>query len=157
MNNASKNCAMFFGTATIGVIAVFVFSASPAHAYAVGPATPSTGSGSYDFGSSLQNLTSPFTEFVNSLNWNNSTTTNPSGANGGINGTNFAWPTVNITPVLESNVQNVLSQWLSQFDDWFYRTTGVQLSGIIVATLSLFSWALGLAQQVVNWLLGLFH
>jgi hypothetical protein len=167
MKNALKNCAMFFGATIIGVIAIFIFFSatmlvSQAHAYAVGsvPSNVGTGTsagGSYDFGSSLQNLVSPFTGFVNSLKFNNNTTINPSGASSAVNGTSFTWPTVNVAPVLESTVQNTLSQWFNQFDNWLYGATGVQLSGIMVAILGVFSWVLGLAQQAVNWLLGLFH
>jgi hypothetical protein len=158
---------MFFGTAIVSVIAIFIFfgaimPVSHAHAYAIGSVPTNTGTGasaggSYNIGSSLQNLISPFTGFINSLKFNNNTTINPSGMSTGINGTSFIWPTVNLTPVLESSVQNILSQWFSQFDNWFYGMTGVQLSGIMVAILGAFSWVLGLAQQVVNWLVGLFH
>jgi phage-related protein len=159
----SKNCVMFFQTAILGVIAVFLFIAPQAHAYAIGGAAPTpvgTGvdSGSnnvagsnYDIGSSFQNLISPFTGFINSLKMNNHTMVDTSGTPG------TTWPAVNMTPVLETSVQNILSQWFHQFDNWFYSVTGVQLNGILVALLSLFSWALRLAQQVVNWLLGLFH
>jgi hypothetical protein len=170
MKNALKNCVMFFGAAIVGVIAIFIFfgaimPAPQAHAYAVGSvptnigagAGSSAGSGSYDFGRSFQNLISPFTGFVNSLKFNNNTTINVNGMNNAINSTGFSWPTVNLTPILESSVQNTLSQWVSQFDNWFYSVTGVQLSGILVAILGVFLWALGLAQQAVNWLLGLFH
>lgn len=162
-----KNRVMFFQTAILGVVAVFLFSAiiaaPQARAYAVGsvpsaqpagtevpgPATGVSGS-SYDIGTSLQNLISPFTGFINDLRWTSGTTLNP-------NGTSFAWPTVNVTPVLESTFQNTLSQWFSQFSAWFYGISGVQLSGIFIALLNLFSWVLGLAQQVVNWLLGVIH
>ncbi len=163
-----KNRVMFFETAIVGLIAVFlflgafggIFAAPQARAYAVG----STGSGggitagstdlsggNYNIGNSFQNLISPFTGFINSLKLNNNTTVNTNGMPGA------TWPTVNMTPVLETSVQNILSQWIGQFDNWFYSVTGIQLNGILVALLNLFSWALGLAQQAVNWLLGLFH
>jgi hypothetical protein len=169
---ASKNRMMFLGGVTsgaaiVGVIAIFIFSivvvggiffvAPQAHAYAVGATTTSITSGAnpigsgYDFSNSLQSLISPFTEFINSLKWNNSTTINTNGAPGATS------PTVNLTPVVASTVQNILSQWVSEFDNWFYGVTGVQLSGIMVAILGVITWALGLAQQAVNWLLGLFH
>jgi len=162
----------YFATAITTLIAVFIFSitfaAPQARAYAVGSTTTSitpgaTGAGnsaagtSYDFGSSLQNLISPFTGFVNSLKFNNNTTVSATGINNAVSGTGFSWPTINLAPVLESTVQNTLSQWVSQFDNWFYGVTGVQLSGIMVAILGVFAWALGLAQQAVNWLLVLFH
>ena len=149
------------GAATIFLFLV-VLPAPRAHAYAIGsdlPVAPTTSSlttigvsgGSYDVGSSLQNLVSPFTGFVDSLKLNGgSTTVNASGVG-------FSWPTVNMTPVLEGTFQNTLSQWFSEFGAWFYSVTGVQLSGIMLALLNLFSWVLGLAQQVINWLLGLFH
>jgi hypothetical protein len=161
MKNALKNCAMFFGATLVGLGAIFIFFGAimpmpQAHAYAVGAGNSAAG-GTYDFGSSLQNLVSPFTGFINSLKFNNNTTIDVHGVNSTISGSGFSWPTVNTTPVLESTVQNTLSQWFSQFDNWFYGVTGVQLSGIMVAIIGVFSWALGLAQQAVNWLLGLFH
>jgi hypothetical protein len=160
-----KNYVMFFGAAVVCMIADF--AASQAHAYAVGSVAPevptpaslattsslsdsAAGGSSYNFGNSLQGLLSPFTGFINSLQLNNNTTANT-------NGVSFTWPTVNMTPVLESTFQNTLSQWFNEFDVWFYSVTGVQLSGILVAILNLFSWVLGLAQQAVNWLLGVFH
>jgi hypothetical protein len=164
-----KNRVMFFGAATVGVVAIFVFfgammsvSVPHARAYAVGsvPADAGAGAGtssSYDAGNSFQNLVSPFTGFFNSLKFNNDTTININGVNNAVGGAGFSWPTVNVAPVLESTVQNTLSQWFSQFDNWVYGATGIQLSGIMVAILGVFSWALGLAQQAVNWLLGLFH
>lgn len=149
-----------FATAICGVVAVFLFSiivsAPQAHAYAVG-AGSSVAGGSYDIGSSLQNLISPFTGFINSLKFNNNGTANPSGMSTGMNSASFTWPTINLAPVLESTVQSTLSQWISEFDNWLYSVTGVQLSGVTVAILGVFLWALRLAQQVVNWLLGLFH
>ena len=146
---------MFFGAAIVGVITVFVFlvamPAPRARAYEVGSTTTGVSGGSYDIGSSLQNLVSPFSGFINSLKFNESAPTVNA------NGVSFSWPTINATPVLENTFQNTLSQWFSEFDAWFYSVTGVQLSGIMLALLNLFSWVLGLAQQVVNWLLGLFH
>lgn len=155
---------MFFGGAAIaGVVAVFVFSivfATPqAHAYAIGSA-PGGGSGAggavtgYNFGASLQNLISPFTNFINGLKGSGNGMIN-------VNGASVPLPSINLNGVSASvsgpNVQNLLSQWISQFDNWFYSVSGVQLSGIMVALFSLLLWVLGLAQQVVNWLVGLFH
>ncbi len=172
MKNALKNCVMFFGAVIVGIVALFILFGAimpvpQAHAYAIGSVSPAasmpsltttgTGGTSYGIGNSFQNLISPFTGFINSLKFSNNTPINPSGMSTGINGTSFTWPTTNLTPVLESSVQNTLSQWFSQFDNWFYGVTGVQLSGIMVAILGVFSWALGLAQQAVNWLSGLFH
>ncbi len=170
MRNALKNRAMFFGAAIVGMIAIFIIFGAmmpvpQAHAYAVGSvpagiptaASGGTASTSYNIGASFQNLISPFTGFINGLKFNNNTTINPNGLGGGMNGTNFTLPTVNLTPILESTVQKTLSQWFGQFDNWIYSMTGVQLSGISLVILEAFSWVLGLAQQVVNWLLGLFH
>lgn len=146
-----KNVLMFFGATTISVVTVFIFWAAPqVRAYAASPVSSDTSSGSYDIGNSFQNLFSSFTGFIKNLSWNNNTSINTAG-------TASTWPTVNLTPVVEGSVQNILSQWLSEFDNWFYRLTGVQLSGIFVVLLNLISWTLGLAQQVVNWLIGLFH
>lgn len=151
---------MFFGAATVGVIAVFIFSIAffggvqKARAYAIGSLPTDTGagtaSGSYDFGGSLQNLVSPFTGFIDSLKWNSNTTIDT-------HGESSAFPTVNLTPVVENGVQNILSQWGSEFDNWFYGVSGVHLSGIFYVLLNAIAWTLGLAQNVVNWLLGLFH
>jgi phage-related protein len=161
--NAKRNRMMFFGGTILGVIVIFIFSiilfgAPQARAYAIGsepaPASqaPTTNSGasSYDAGSSLQNLISPFTGFINDLKWNNNTTIN-TGSQAP------ALPTVNLTPVVAGTIQNILSQWLSEFNNWFYGLTGVELSGILLVLLNAISWTLNLAQQVVNWLLGLFH
>jgi len=54
-------------------------------------------------------------------------------------------------------VQNILSQWFGDFDNWFYGLTGVQLSGISLVVLNALSWTLALAQTVVSWFVGLFH
>ena len=156
-NDVRKERMMFFDVAIIGIIAVFIssfifFGVSQAHAYAVGSVPPRSGipSSNYNFNNSLQTLISPFTGFFNSLKWNNNTTINPQGSTS-------ALPAVNITPVALNVVQNSLSQWLGQFDTWFYGLTNIRLSGISYMVLSAISWTLGLATSVVNWLLGLFH
>jgi hypothetical protein len=87
---------------------------------------------------------------VSSLKWNNDTTVNSSGMS-------LSWPTVNLTSVSASTFQNTLSQWFNEFNNWFYSVSGVQLSAITLALLNLFSWVLGLVQQAINWLVGLFH
>ena len=158
-----KNRVMFFQVAIVGVIAIFlflgtfdIFAAPQAHAYAIGSSATAGANapgGSFNIGSSLQNLVSPFTNFFNSFHGNSNGAIN-------VNGTNVALPSVNVsisTSATGASVQNLLSQWVSEFDNWFYGVSGVQLSGIMVAILGVFSWALGLAQQVVNWLVGLFH
>jgi hypothetical protein len=170
MKYALKNCALFFGTAIVGMIAIFIFfntimPVSRAYAYAIGSvptglpvvASVGTAGSNYNIGTSLQNLISPFSGFINSLKFNNNTMINPNSAGAGANGANFTWPTVNLTPILESTIQNTLSQWFRQFDNWLYGVTGLQLSGILTAILGIFSWALGLAQQAVNWLLSFFN
>lgn len=154
---ARKNYMMFFGSAAIaGTIAVFIFfiifAAPQAYAYAIG-GTSSAGISGYNFDNSLQNLISPFTNFMSNLAGGGNQSIN-------VNGTNVALPKVNVnisTSATSASIQNLLSQWVSEFDNWFYSVTGVQLSGIMVALLNLLLWVLGLAQQVVNWLVGLFH
>jgi len=157
--NARKNRMMFLSGTIVAAIAIFIsfgIFAAPqaAHAYAVGSysgsITPAGGSSSYDIGNSLQNLVSPFTNFFGSLKFNNNTTINTGGPV-------QTFPTVNLTPTVASDIQNTVSQWLSDFDNWFYHVSGVQLSGIFYVLLNAISWTLGLAQGVVNWLLGLFH
>lgn len=159
---ARKNYMRFFGSAAIaGTIAVFIFfiifAAPRANAYAIGGSSTggngSAGISGYNFGNSLQNLISPFTNFMSNLAGGGNQSIN-------VNGTNVALPKVNVnisTSATSASIQNLLSQWVSEFDNWFYSVTGVQLSGIMVALLNLLLWVLGLAQQVVNWLVGLFH
>ena len=148
---------MFLGGTIVATIAIFIsfgiFATPEAHAYAVGSVpinTTGSASENYDIGNSLQNLISPFTGFINSLKLNNNTTINTGGHAP-------AFPTVNLTPVLETSIQSTVSQWLSEFNNWFYGISGIQLSGIFYVFLNAIAWTLGLAQQVVNWLLGLFH
>jgi hypothetical protein len=165
--SAKKNRMMFLGGTIVAAIAIFIsfgiFVAPQAHAYAIGSTStsitpdtgtnggPSAGGGSgYNAGDSFQNLISPFTDFFSSLKFNNNTTINTGGPTSG-------FPTVNLTPVMSNGVQNLLSQWLSEFDNWFYSVSGVQLSGIFQVLLNAILWTLNLAQGVVNWLLGLFH
>ena len=66
-------------------------------------------------------------------------------------------PVTDLTPTVTNDAQNILSQWLGEFDNWFYGVSGVRLSGIFYVLLNAIAWTLGLAQQVVNWLLGLFR
>jgi len=138
------------------MVVVFVslgfLTAAQAHAYAVVSVATDTGtpSGSYDIGGSLQNLISPFTGFFNNLKFNSNTTIAPS------NQAQTA-PVTDLTPTVTNDAQNILSQWLGEFDNWFYGVSGVRLSGIFYVLLNAIAWTLGLAQQVVNWLLGLFR
>jgi hypothetical protein len=153
MKFALKDRMMFFGAAIVGVIAVFVVY-SPvavlrARAYAVGTTPADTSTGGYDFGSSLKNLVSPFTGFINNLKLNNNS------INAGSEAIRSG-PIINTNPAV-SGAQNILVQWLSQLDDWIYQKSGVRLSGIFLVLLNTISWTLGIAQQAVNWLLGLFH
>jgi hypothetical protein len=148
----------FLSAAALGAVAVFVFTVANANAYAVqstgqplggqpSQAPMPTGVNSnYNFGGSFQNLISPFQNFFNSLQWNGSTTFQ-------ISPTSTMLPPITVSPSL----QNTLTDPFTQFDNWFYGLTGVRLSGIVVAILSIISWALGLVLAVVNWLLGLFH
>ena len=98
----------------------------------------------------MENLFAPFTSFVEHLVGSAKTTINTSGPNP-------SYPTINLAPSIENGTQNILSKWLSEFDSWVYKETGVQLSGIFVVLLDAIEWTLGLAQGVVKWLLGLFH
>jgi hypothetical protein len=173
---------MYFATATISVIAVFLFlAATPvpqARAYAIGAngqngisSQPLVGGGngaagsSYNVGNSLQGLVSPFTGFINSLKWTNNTSLHinntPVNVNIntvlGVNNASSGIPTITMTPISQIDVQNMFSQWLGAFDNWFYGVTGIQLDGALTVVLNVFSWAFGLAWQGVNWLLGLVH
>lgn len=133
-------------------VGVGIFLAAPmpqARAYAVGP-LPSSTTNNYNPTNSLENLFAPFTNFVENLVGSNKTTIN-------VGGGPSSYPTVNLAPDLTSGAQNFFSRWVSEFDNWVYAKTGVQLSGIFVVLLDATSWTLGLAQEVVKWLLGLFH
>ncbi len=153
--NAIEGRILSFGAVIVGAIAVFIFSAvfaAPrAHAYAIGPLPTGTASGGYDFAGSLQNLFSPFTGFINNLKWKNNTTINTHGEATG------TWPTVNVTPIVASGAQNILTRWFGKFDDWFYGMTGMRLSGIFSGALNVFAWMLGLAHDAIGWMRGLFH
>lgn len=144
---------LFFLAATAVAGPLFIFGATNAHAYAVsstgaplgGQPQPSTSSGvnaNYNFDGSFQNLVSPFKDFFNSLQWNNSATVN-------IVPASTAMPPINIS----SSLQNTLSQPFVAFDNWFYGLTGVRLSGIVVVILNIISWALSAILGAVNWLL----
>jgi hypothetical protein len=143
-----KNRMMFFGVTA--VIAVFIlFAAAHADAYALSP-VPSSTANAYNADNSFENLFSPFTGFFKNLQWSNNTTIN-------IASTSAGWPTVNVAPGLQSGLAGVLSRWGTEFNNWFYKLTGVELSGISYVLLNAIAWTLGLAQGVVRWLLGLFH
>lgn len=151
---------MFFVVAISGMLAVIIFSgvivlAPQARAYAVGAVSTDTTTGTgttsgYNFGDSLQGLISPFTGFISNLKLNNNTTID-AGAQ------TPTHSTVNVAPAVDGGIQNTVSQWLGQFDNWFYGVSGVRLSGIFYVLLNALAWTLGLAQRVVDWLLGLFQ
>jgi hypothetical protein len=142
-----KNVHVFFivGTASVAGVFIFFVGATPrAHAYEIS-STAAVG-GNYDVGGSLQNLISPFKGFINDLQWTNSTPID-------LHLTSTPLPPLNIAGVLE----NIARQYLSQFNTWFAQSTGIQLSGIVLLVLNVISWTLHAAQDLVNWLLGLFH
>lgn len=147
-----KNRMMFFGPTIVTVVfavAFFAVPASQANAYAVGTVPPGT-TNNYSPANSLENLFTPFTNFFQDLAGSNNTSIN-------VGGGPTSYPTVNLGSDLTDGAQNFLSQWVAEFDNWVYAKTGIQLSGIFIVLLGAISWTLGLAQQVVNWLLGLFH
>jgi len=145
-----KNIPMFVAIFTIALTAgFFALPADRAAAYAIGQTgtAAATGSSSYDFNSSLQNLISPFTGFMNDLKWNNNTSITTNGSAG------YTPPNLNMGPGLT----NIFTNWLNQFNGWVYARTGIKLSGIVYVFLNILSWTLHLAEAAVNWLLGLFH
>ena len=119
---------LFFTAAILGVVAVFIFAVAPqARAYAVGAVATGTGNAdSYDFGNSFQTLISPFTKFMNDLNFSSNTTIN-------IHGETSGFPVVNLTPVVESDVQGTVSRWLSRarMDAWIGAGGGELVTGTI--------------------------
>lgn len=145
-----KNSAFkIFSAVGIGLVAVFIFSVARAGAYAIPDGSASSapsGVGGYSFGGSFESLISPFESFAKSLQWTNST---PVGLN--------ITPTTLPTFTIGSGVQNILGQWFAEFDDWVYRSTGVRLSAIVIVILNVILWTLHVAEDMVNWLLGLLH
>jgi hypothetical protein len=131
--------------ATMIALAVFIVSPLRAEAYSVGPIEPSTGTssdavvGSYDFGSSFQNLISPFTNFFNSMQ-----------STGGVisvgGGTAASGVTVSV------NTQ----PYVNQFGSWFYGFTGVHIEAFINGVINFFGWLLGVLNGVIVWIAGLF-
>ncbi len=127
-----------FGALVTGITLVFVLSPLTTHAYSTGsgpamPAAPDLTSGN---GSSLDNLLSPFSNFVNSMRSNN----------------NVSIPLRSI-PTVATNPQSVFQS----IDDWFMRTIGVSLSTLLHDILTILAWILNFAKRVVDWLLSLFH
>ncbi len=142
---------LFFLAATLSIVAIFVFAAPRARAYAVAPngqpsgssAAPSNGFGAnYSFSGSFQNLTLPFRSFFNSMQWNTNTGIQ-------IHPTSTMMPVINITPGMKNIFVSI--------DDWFYGLTNFRLSGLVYVILNGLSWTLGLAKGIADWLLGLFH
>ncbi len=127
------------GAATIA-LAVFLFSPLRAAAYAVGPAVPSAPTGSYDLGSSLGNLISPFSNFFNNIKNTNGTVSIGGGSvNGAPSGVTIS---VNTQP------------YINQFDSWFYGFTGVHIEGFTNAAVHFFQWSFTTADAVVVWIAG---
>ncbi|HUC01728.1 MAG TPA: hypothetical protein VMA75_02385 [Candidatus Paceibacterota bacterium] len=145
----TRMAALFIFPLVVFVAAFVAVPAPQVRAYAVGP-LPSSTTNNYSPTNSLENLFAPFTNFVQNLAGSSHTTIN-------VGGGSASYPTVNLAPDLTHGAQNFLSQWLGEFDNWVYAKTGVHLSGIFVVLLNAISWTLGLAQEVVRWLLGLFH
>jgi hypothetical protein len=122
------------------ITVAFIFSPSRAAAYEVGPTEPSSSSqsGSYDFGSSFQNLVSPFTNFFNSIQSSGGTVS--ISANSTIPGATIS---VNTQP------------YVNQFDSWFYGFTGIHIESFTNAAVHFFVWLFGALAGVVTWIAGL--
>jgi len=124
------------------VVAVFIFlSAATAHAYALpgtSPAEPApVAVPAFDFGSSFQNLLSPFNNFIQSMRATGDQSVS--------------------LPVSQNNFgMNAPENIFRQFDDWVYATVGFRPSEALHIFLNIFSWVLGVLKQLVDWLLSLF-
>jgi len=119
----------------LSVVAFFIVAQS-AHAYAIpsGPQGPQT---SFDFSQSFENLLTPFSNFVNSME----------GAGQSV--APIALPSV-------SPIKATTSVAFQGFDDWVYAHAGFRPSAVLYLFLSIFSWILGTLKKVVDWLLSLF-
>ncbi len=142
----NRNASTSFTVVAISIFAIFIFSfasAPHAEAYAIGSDTPGN---DYSVSTSFQNLLSPFDGFIEDLQGSNNVSISLPAAS-------TTLPSLNIS----SGLKNILVGWLTEFDNWFYGLTGVRLSGIFFVLLNAILWCLHLAEDVVNWLLGLFH
>ena len=159
----NKLFSTFFAVAVSGAtmiaLAIVIISPLRADAYAVGGSSAplpvlnsgiSSGSGSsgtigsYDFGSSFQNLVSPFTNFFNSMQ--------SSGGNSGTGvvsvGGGSAAPGVTISVDTQP--------YINQFDAWFYNITGVHIEGFTNFVIHFFGWLFGVLGGIIIWIAGLF-
>jgi hypothetical protein len=129
--------------ATMIALAALVVSPLRAEAYAVGgPVAPSAQSNdlsgavsTYDFGSSFQNLVSPFTNFFNSMQ--------SSGGVISIGGGNAA-------PGVTVNVNT--QPYVNQFDSWFYGFTGVHVEAFINVVIHFFEWLFVVLNGIIVWI-----
>jgi hypothetical protein len=129
-----------------------------AHAYSSGGSgiplpMPSTGTSSFDFnfGSSFQNLLTPFQAFFNSL-------TNSIGSQPVVGPGTSAGSTNSVPPIPTFNLQNVnLQNGPHEIDEWFLNLTHLSLGGIVKTILNFILWVLWLTQQFVQWLISLIH
>ena len=162
------------GTAAAGAAALILwYSAAPAgivFAYPVGGtppdggyAVPSAGGSGMDF----QSLLAPLTEFFQSIGsagrsgaapqFNLSAPVLPSG----LGLPNL--PTYSMPNMLSAGnnlmngggVQGAIQNGLQQFDAWLYGIAGFHILSFLSAALGIFSWLLGAAKQLVDWLSGI--
>ncbi|MDR3581848.1 MAG: hypothetical protein P4L67_01070 [Candidatus Pacebacteria bacterium] len=143
-----KRYPVFLATAASGTtalaLAIFLFSPLKVHAYAVGPVTPSASSSSssssiqnYDFGSSFQNLISPFTGFFNGLQ-----------SSGGVISVGGGTGSTAVTVTVDTR------PYVSQFDSWFYGYTGVHIESFTNAVMNFFGWLFSALGSAAVWLSG---
>ena len=134
-------------------LAAFAVPLRAAHAYSSPTSgmplpVPPTGTSSFDFnfGNSFQTLVAPFQAFFNSLanSIGNQPIVGPS------SGSNVPAPTINL-PDMNLNGGS------HQLDQWFSNLFNLNFAQFATLILNWILWVLGLAQQLIQWLLGQIH
>ena len=156
-----KNPSMFFafsGIAAAGAFAIVLmaslavlYPANDAYAYAVEPVATSGVSSSaqpYNFGTSFENLISPFANFFKNIQLNGQTLTVGQGGGNGASGQGSASSPVNVS--VSFNFQS----YVTGFENWFYQTTGVHIDWLLNVIIGFISWLWWGANAIVDWIVG---
>ncbi len=107
----------------------------------------STGGASNVGAGGLNDLISPFNNFINSVN------------SVGTSAIHVAPPSSFTAPITPSNgfLREGARNGLQAVDNWTHQTFGFPVSNIFLGFLHIFSWMLGAVKGGVDWVLGLFQ
>ena len=137
-------------TTIVAIIGVFVSNIFflQALAYSVNNSTTTQ---SYDTNGGMNELLTPFNNFINSVNsiGTSSLKIMPPGP--------FVAPVTPQMAPANGLLRTTAQDGLQAFDTWFYSLTGIHVTNIFLEILGVFSWFLGSLKGTVDWLLGLFH